>query len=117
MMLANPWGGGGSWGSGLPPHPFWGTPKLHKEGKVWRVRAQIRQVLVLNSYPDRPLYEILYPPLPKWTKLSTGGSTCYITAECGRPSSISRPIHIYMVVTTFVIFTLSIAVDYGKSIQ
>ena len=26
-------GGGGSWGSGLPP-PFWGTPKLHKEGKT-----------------------------------------------------------------------------------
>ena len=25
-------GGGGSWGSGLPPS-LWGTPKLHKEGK------------------------------------------------------------------------------------
>ena len=32
--------GGGSWGSGPPP-PFWGTPKLHKEGKnVPRVRAK-----------------------------------------------------------------------------
>ena len=31
--------GGGSWGSGPPP-PFWGTPKLHKEGKNGaRVRA------------------------------------------------------------------------------
>ena len=32
---------GGSWGSGPPHPPFWGTPKLHKEGKknIMRVRA------------------------------------------------------------------------------
>ena len=54
--------GGGSWGSGPP---LLGTPKLHKEGKnAARVRAK-RHILVLNSYPDPPLSEILYPPLGK----------------------------------------------------
>ena len=55
---------GGSWGSGLPPPPFWGTPKLHKEGKMARACARKLCVLVLNSYLDPPpLSEILYPPL------------------------------------------------------
>ena len=72
-------GGGGGGGPGGPDHlpptppppPFWGTPKLHKEGKRTS-RACTRKlcVLVLNSYldpppppPPPPLSEILYPPL------------------------------------------------------
>ena len=47
-------GEGGFWGS---PPPFLGTPKLQKEGK------NVARVLVLNSYADPPLSEILYPPL------------------------------------------------------
>ena len=50
-------GGGGYWVSGPspPPSPFWGTPKLHSEGKkTSRVYTGIRRVLVVNSYPDPP---------------------------------------------------------------
>ena len=43
--------GGGGLGVGTPPPPFWGTPKLHKEGKNV---ARKRRVLVLNSYLDPP---------------------------------------------------------------
>ena len=51
-------GGGGYWGSGPPP-PFGGPPNFIKREKTSRVCAQIRRVLVLNTY----LSEILYPPL------------------------------------------------------
>ena len=34
-------------GGSRPPPPFWGTPKLHKEGK-----NVARRILVLNSYLD-----------------------------------------------------------------
>ena len=54
--------GGGPWGQ--DPPPFWGAPKLHKEvKKTLRACARKRRILVLNSYPDPPLSEILYPPL------------------------------------------------------
>ena len=51
---------GGSRGGGpggQDPPPFWGTPKLHKEGKNGAACARKLHVLVLNSYPD--------PLLPK----------------------------------------------------
>ena len=53
--------GGGSWGSG--PLPFDGPPNFIKREKRSRARARKRHILVLNSYPDTPLSEILYPPL------------------------------------------------------
>ena len=43
-----------------PPHtPFWGPQNCLRRESLLRVTY----VLVLNSYPDRPLSEILYPPL------------------------------------------------------
>ena len=45
-------------GSRTPPPPF------KKREKTLRVCARKRHILVLNSYPDPPLSEILYPPLP-----------------------------------------------------
>ena len=58
-------GGGDPWGLATPPPPppSRGTPKLHKEGKKTLCVCVICHVLVLNSYPDTPLSEILYPPL------------------------------------------------------
>ena len=53
--------GGGSWGSGPPP--FGGPPNFIKREKTSRACARKRRILVLNSYPDPPLSEILYPPL------------------------------------------------------
>ena len=43
--------------------PFWGNPKVHKEGGKRRVWVQKRRIVILNSYPDPLLSEILYPPL------------------------------------------------------
>ena len=45
-------GGGGVLGGQDPASPFWGGPKLHKEGKT----SQILRILVLNSYPDPPSF-------------------------------------------------------------
>ena len=46
------------------PHPpFGGPPNFIKREKTPRVCARKSRVLVLNSYPDPPLSEILYPPL------------------------------------------------------
>ena len=59
LLYSNVHGGGGGRVLGVrtpPPPPFWGTPKLHKEGKDV---GRKRRVLVLNSYPDPP------PPFPK----------------------------------------------------
>ena len=53
--------GGGSWGSGPPP--FGGPPNFIKKEKMARACARKLRILVLNSYPDPPLSEILYPPL------------------------------------------------------
>ena len=61
-------GGGGDPRGQDPLPPFWGTPKLHKEGKTLHACAPIGHVLVLNSYlntPPPPFSEILYPPLNK----------------------------------------------------
>ena len=59
-----------------PPPPFWGTPKLHKEGK--------HRISVLNSYPDpRPLSEILYPPLNTKPRLFYFHSTHYLSKREG----------------------------------
>ena len=58
--------GGSRRGSGAGP--FWGTPKLHNEGKkTSHACMRKRRVLVLNSYPDPPppLSEILYLSLSK----------------------------------------------------
>ena len=60
-ILAGADPGGGSWGSGPPP--FGGPPNFIKREKMARACAQKLRVLVLNSYPDPPLSEILYPPL------------------------------------------------------
>ena len=58
-------GGGGD--LGVRTAPFGVTPKLHKEGKnMSRVCARMAHVLVLNSYADLSLSEILYPPLDNW---------------------------------------------------
>ena len=48
---------GGSRGS------FWGPPKFLKRGKTLHTCMRKCRVLVLNSYPNPPLSEILYPPL------------------------------------------------------
>ena len=42
MAGADPGGGGGGRGGpgGQDPPPFWGTPKLHKEGKKRRACAR-----------------------------------------------------------------------------
>ena len=45
-------GGGGSWGSGLPP--FGGPPNFIKRGKMAHVCTRKLRVLVINSYPDPP---------------------------------------------------------------
>ena len=60
---ADPGQGGGIL-SVRTPH-FWGTLKLHKDGKkTLHACRRIHHVLVVNSYPDHaPLSEILYPPL------------------------------------------------------
>ena len=49
----------------LPHPPFWGTPKLHKEGqKRCTCARECTAFLVVNCYLDpSPLSEILYPPL------------------------------------------------------
>ena len=60
---------GGSRGGGVlgvrtpPPPPFGGPPNFIKKGKMARACARKLRILVLNSYPDPPLSEILYPPL------------------------------------------------------
>ena len=53
--------GGGSWGSGPPP--FGGHLNFIKRGKTSCACARKGRDLVLNSYPDPPLSQILYPPL------------------------------------------------------
>ena len=59
MELSQGWihgGGGGGDSGGQDPPPFWGTPKLHKEGK--NVACVCAKMLT-----PPPLSEILYPPL------------------------------------------------------
>ena len=48
-----------------PPHPFGGPLNLIKREKTLRTCVGKCRVLVLNSYPDPPLSEILYPTLDK----------------------------------------------------
>ena len=43
--------------------PFGGPPNFIKREKTSRVCARMAHILVLNSYSDPPLSEILYPPL------------------------------------------------------
>ena len=62
---ADPGGGGPG---GQDPPPFGGPPNFIKKEKMARACARKLRILVLNSYPDPPLSEILYPPL----KLSGG---------------------------------------------
>ena len=50
-------------GPGGQDPPFWGPPNFIKREKTSRVCARMARVLVLNSYADPPLSEILYPPL------------------------------------------------------
>ena len=54
--------GGGVLGVRTPP-PFGGPPNFIKREKTSRACARKGRVLVLNSYLDPPLSEILYPPL------------------------------------------------------
>ena len=58
-------GGGvrGVRGVRTPPPPFGGPPNFIKREKTSRVCARKYRILVLNSYPDPLLSEILYPPL------------------------------------------------------
>ena len=58
-------GGGG--GPGGQDPPFWGTPKLHKEGKKRCTRK--RHILVLNSYPDPPFQDPVSAPAVFYLKL------------------------------------------------
>ena len=44
-----------------PPPPLWVHPNFIKREKTLRVYARKRRILVLNSYPDPSLSEILYP--------------------------------------------------------
>ena len=53
--------GGGP--GGQDPPPFGGPPNFIKKEKMARLCARKLRILVLNSYPDPPLFEILYPPL------------------------------------------------------
>ena len=46
-----------------PPPPFGVPPNFIKREKTPRACARKHRVLVLNSYPDSPLSEILYLPL------------------------------------------------------
>ena len=56
----------GGEGGGPPPPPLMVDPKTSKIGKnVVRVQMNVAR-LVLNSEPDTPLSEILYPPLLGW---------------------------------------------------
>ena len=57
---ADPGGGGPG---GQDPPPFGGPPNFIKKEKMARACARKLRILVLNSYPDPPLSEILYPPL------------------------------------------------------
>ena len=57
---ADPGGGGPG---GPDPPPFGGPPNFIKREKTSRACARKCRILVLNSYPDPPLSEILYPPL------------------------------------------------------
>ena len=56
-------GGGGLGGQNHPTTPFGGPQNFIKREKMLPACTQISHVLVLNSYPDPPLFEILYPPL------------------------------------------------------
>ena len=51
-------GGRGPWGQDPPP-PFWGTPKLQKEGETSRTCARMQHVLVLKQLAGPP------PSFPK----------------------------------------------------
>ena len=80
-----PAGKGGSRGGGGPPR-FWGTPKLHKEGKTLRACAEKRRVLVLNSYPDLPFPKSCVRPwwgLPYHHLVRSAGATegLFVTRE------------------------------------
>ena len=55
--------GEGGPGGQDPPPPFGAPPFFIKREKTLRVCAQKRRILVLNSYSDSSLSEILYLPL------------------------------------------------------
>ena len=56
-------GGGGGEVLGVRTLPFGGPPNFIKRGEMFCVCARMAHVLVLNSYADPHLSEILYPPL------------------------------------------------------
>ena len=58
---------GGSRGGvlGVRTPPFGGPPNFIKREKTSRACARKGRILVLNSYLDPPLSEILYPPLAR----------------------------------------------------
>ena len=64
--------GGGVLGVRLrPPAPHFGVPpNFIKRENMYPY--QKRRILVLNSYPDPPLSEILYPPLPSTSTYRCG---------------------------------------------
>ena len=65
--------------SGSGPPPFWGTPKLHKEGKNVAACARMSRILVLNSYMGHPPFrnpvstpvQSLYGPVVDFEKVLT----------------------------------------------
>ena len=63
-------GGGGLGDQDPPPHthnPFGGPPNFIKRGITSCMCTQIRHILVVNSYPDPSISNILYLPLEYYT--------------------------------------------------
>ena len=51
------------WGLGRQDHPIGGPSNLMKREKTLHALTRIQRILVVNSYLDSPLSEILYLPL------------------------------------------------------
>ena len=82
--------GGGRGPGGQDPPPFGGPQNFIKKEKMVGACARKLYILVLNSYPDPPFSEILYPPL----LVMYGGIQVYLTntRDDFTPGAISQTV-------------------------
>ena len=83
------WGFLGVGGPGGQDPPFWGTPKLHKEGKkTLSMYERKSRALLLNSYPDPPFRNPVSAPDDMQIILCT--TWMHSTENCVPRSPVAR---------------------------